>query len=421
MNRLATAATATRIEVGAILLAFGALLSLTLTTSGLRISCFDDSAAFSGWSDPVVHYNNLALDFSIGRFYAPHKFAFLGWLQAEANDFVLQTVRILALAVGAFGAAWVTGRLLQDRVAGVIAAALFLSTLPLFYGYNSFLSNPLLPIGFGCACASAALIGAESDASQTHLALRRSLLAIALLCHEMMIVWLLLHLAIIWRAHGRPGSRWIRTLWGEGAITLAYVALYLCLRKLGAGDYDGVRPRADLIESTVALTRYTLGAWPGFEIFVDRGPDVIFALRSPPAIFEGLAGTSRPQDLALGLAAGTLAWFAVANTPANRKLPYWIFGLFLVCTALPNLPIAITEKYQIWARHGRVPYYYGFMGVFFLITLTVAAVRTLPFRGNWRPSACFAFTALLVWGVQTRNREIADLLRHHPVDASAQP
>lgn len=394
-----------------------AMLSLAVVGHGLRVVCFDDSAAHAGWFDPAVDSSNLLLDYSAGRFYAPFKFAVLGWLLGEASPLVHTCVRIAALAIGAAGAAWFCARWMDRPRDVLVAGGLVLACFPFYEGYQAFFSNPLLFLGLGAMCGSAALQDSRGPGAR---ALSLVLLALALLCHELFVLFFVLHVAAEARAAGGPSAGIFRRLLPGGILIAAYVALNLALKSRALIDYEGVRLSTDPVAALHSVIRYTVSAWPGFEIWFDRAAPGALPARSPGDAFALLVDNLDPLSLVLAAGAALLAHHQLGRAPAKpaRALGLTVL-LFGALTVLPNLLPALTEKYQIWAMQRRLPYYYGALGLVFGACGLLVAARRICGASRLARAGFAAGIGLATLATQTMNREVAHRLKLRPVDTSA--
>ena len=394
-----------------------ACIRLAYLSHNIRITCFDDTVIHAGWTDSSINNNNLLMDYSIGRFYAPFKFAILGSLQGSASPLVHTLARIVSLLIAASGAAWFCSSYTGHRNDSLVATTLFLSTYPYFEGYQAFFSNPLLLLGLGAICTSAVLFNYSNSIAR---ACGLVLFALALFCHEVFIPFLLLHLILLLSNKREGGAAQLRQLAPAFTILIAYCALYFSLRIYAHGTYDGVQPSLNPHAFAKALCRYSLAGLPGAEIWFDRNTIATIPIRSESAVLAIISNHTNLYTVVLSLAAGWLVYYHLSFTKneqiRTRFLPV-IFLLSLVI--LPNVLPSITVKYQIWAMQRRIPYYYGTLGLTFLYSGLFHLFRFMNLNHKFQVITISIIVLYIVLTTQAMNPEVVSRLIAHPIDTLA--
>lgn len=397
----------------ALFLGLASLGRLLALSNGLRVVSFDDDIVLKGWHDPVVAAQNLDLDYSIGRFYAAGKFFILGWLQGGIPAVGQTIARGIALTIALVGSTWFCTVWTRRLMDSVVAAAIFLAAFPFYEGYQAFFSNPLLLVGLGAVSVSAVL---STSSSPRVRAISLILFAGALLCHEVFLIFGVMHVALALRSERRPVRHiWPRLLpWFTIAATFA--VLFFALHALSRESYTGTTLSLDLPAAGKALIRYSVAILPPAELFIDRNSTAGLPLQSAAEILHSLAHPLDFVVLCLALGAGLLVYVHFIAPSAVGPPAISVSFLLIALLILPNLLPALTVKYQIWAMQRRIPYYYGIVGLPFGFCCLMGLRHALPKCPKWTATLVAIALSLIVFGTQTTNSRVAVRLFHQPVD-----
>jgi hypothetical protein len=193
--------------------------------------------------------------------------------------------------------------------------------------------------------------------------------------HEDFLMWLPL---LAWAAcSGQQPARARSRLAPFLVIAGTYLGLYLWVRHQGVATgrvYSGTELAPALKSSVEALWRYSISSLSPLRIFSRMFP---FAATAAP-----LSAAEAGRRLAAQLGPG--GWTAAAGTALLAVRLWWVapprrikfpLGLGAAMLFLPNLPIALTGRYQAWAHLHRFPYYYSSLGLTW-VALSLAAAAT---------------------------------------------
>ncbi len=358
---------------------------------------------------------------SQGRFYftTPQIAGSLTALYEVRNPWLFSLLRATALFVQIGLAGWLLARVARSPAWGAALAFFIMGTLHVPQTFYPILSFPAHWIGF-CAVLAALHI------HYTHLHRPGLLTGIATgalflqgcLLSEIFVLFLPLFLSL---SLLQPNPGWwhrLRANLAPLATAAGYVAVYLLFSRQFSPTYEGTRFSADLSLAGQVVLRQMVGITPGFELLVRRLP----AETSGP-IFRELAEVVQTvtlipwQDLLLGLVeAFTLTGLLLH---CSRHLPplirCWPWGLGFA--AFLNLPIAFSEKYQVFILHREFPYVYAFYSFFFLslaiIAVAAFGVRRLSRAGHWMMAAGLLglTTTALCLSALASNHRVLQILR----------
>jgi hypothetical protein len=181
-----------------------------------------------------------------------------------------------------------------------------------------------------------------------------------------------------------PRRGWLglaRANLGPLLVAVAYVATYGIFAREFPTAYEGTHFSADFIAAGKILLRQMVGITPGFELLVNRPPAETAGplFRSLPEIGRTLGDVPRPALLlGLGQALG-LTW--VLGRCLRHTSPVARYWPWLVAFAVAlNLPVAFSEKYQVFIFHREYPYVYGFYSFLCLALAVISAVAWLGQR-----------------------------------------
>lgn len=305
-------------------------------------------------------------------------------LYEVGNPWVFSLLRAIAFYVQVGLAAWLAARVTQSTAFGALLALLIVGTLHIPDTFFQLLSFPPIWLGF------AALLGAlHAHLSYLH---RRQwasgllagvLYLLALLMHDVFVVFLPLFLALGWL---RERPRW-RDLPRQHliplAVAVAYVAVHRGFAREFPSAYEGTQFSLNFPVAAKVLLRQLIGVTPGFELLVQRLPEMTAGplFREPAAVVQTIRALPWPHWLLALVTAGTsaLMFWHCRRTPALRTgLWPWALGF----AGLANLPIAFSVKYQVFILHREYPYGYAYLSFYFLC---VAAIGALVWLGRHLP------------------------------------
>ena len=312
-----------------------------------------------------------------GRFY--FESPVFGWLFSAHykvhQPWLYSLIRAGALFTQIGLAGWQLARITRRPAWGATLALFILSTLHIPLTFYPVLSYPNFWIGFT----------AVLTALHFHLSylLRPGLVTgiltgacflLAGLMHEFFLVFLPLLLALAWlRPH--PGwSGWLRANLVPLVTAGGYAVVFALFAREFPTHYAGTQFSSAIYPAGQVVVRQMAGIVPGFELLIRRLPPETTGplLRDLPEIIRTVTGIPWP-DLLLGLVeAATLTGLLLhcARHPPSLGR-HWPWAL--VFAAFLNLPIAFSQKYQIFILHREFPYAYAFYSYFFLCLALIAA------------------------------------------------
>jgi hypothetical protein len=326
-------------------------------------------------------------------------------------------------------AGWLCARLARSAAVGGLAVLGGVAALHLPATFFAVLSYPTMAVGFCSLLASLHLHLSHLRRPSPVAALLSGLLLLhACLYLEVFVVYLPLYPALSWQ-HGYSTVRTsLRSAAAPLAAVVGYLAVYACFTRLHPADYGGTRLGLDPGASLNALARLSFSVIPGCELLVHRthpagggdllksGGEVLAALAGTPLWRYGLAVIS-------GLTFGALLWHAARAVPRSSGLaPAVLAG---AAVFLPNVPVSITERYQVWVYHREYPYIYSFYSYCALVALAALLLPRLVAPPGRAARARVVVLALLGSGVfasaQASNRVTLGLLRQWHGPAAAAP
>jgi hypothetical protein len=404
------------------------LLNLGVTTAGLRLAGADDDAMARGLTDPAFALTNRLHDFQIGRFYADARFWFGEHLLRVSSDAVHAAIRVGMFFVALLAAAWFAWEWRRsERVAWLVLVS-GVGFLPVTVGYQVLLSAPTLWLGWAGVWAMGALaLRPVSEAASGGIA---AAFALALAAHEANAVFIVWPAMVRWSTDARSGLKIIaRELALCGVVLVAYGGLSWALRGAVAaagvgGAYDGATLSLNVREAIYALNVYTWSGWPALASWLALANDAAGPLLvSPSAWAHRAVEWATPLSVAGAALVSVAIW---AGTKRDEKTYHQprardagIAVALLFAAFAPNLLLALTVKYQMWAHQRMWPYYYTSMSylawVVLLVGGGVALVDAIPNPAARRVVRVALAAGVLVAavGVGAANREAAALLRRH--------
>jgi len=268
------------------------------------------------------------------------------------------------------------GRVLRNGFVGVAITLLIVASLHLPRTFFPILSYPAMGVGFSAALAA---LHCHLSHVRTHRPWpgvgAAVLFLFSCLCLELFVVLLPLFVAISLDASDRKYASVFRVNMGVLVAAAAYVVVYLGFAREFPSTYVGTRFSFDPLAGLGVLIRQVVGVIPGFELAVNRPPS-----GSSGPLFRPLAdivttfGRTPKGDFALGVVqAVAITWLVTFGTRwRGLAARYWAYPLgfaFMV-----NIPIALSEKHQVFMFHREYPYIYGFYSFCLLSWALVAFV-----------------------------------------------
>jgi hypothetical protein len=403
----------------------GGLIRLT---AGLRLASTDDLNVAAGLRDPATALAIRMVDLQFGRIYTEPKFAFLDWLMRVPSDGLQATVRVAALVAAACAAAWFVWEWRRSAPLACLTLMAVIGACPVTVSYQALLSLPLLWAGWAAVWAMGAL------SLRLDTPLNRCLLALtfgaALAVHEGNAVFLVWAITVRTVVAGRGGARRVFAPFVPCLMILvAYGALSLLLR--GAALDGGLPPGGGRLaltadNSAFALGAYTFSGWPGLECWLARWtwPGQPMWV-TPHEWIAQAVGWTAPAALFGALAAGICVWLGLSGREECDRLPRQslpLFGTLVFAAFAPNLLLAMTPKYQIWAHQRMWPYYYtsmSFSAWVVLLVLGADAILARMLRPACRRAVRLAIATLAtmaIIGTAATSRQAVTLLRQRPFD-----
>ena len=309
-----------------------------------------------------------------GRFYFATPVYLIPWeIYRLPSGWTFSTVRALGFLSGVALLGLLCAQQTGNRALGALVALVTSAALHLPATFYPVLSYPPMAIGL------VALLGgllAQRAHARNHgflagLGSGMGLLIACLMC-EMFVVFLPVFCTVAYGS-GRDGRRRISAALPALTAATAYLAVYGLFALRFPSTYDGTHVSLDLAAAANALFRQTFGAVPGFELM---------ALRSPPGTATGAFWRPASQLGELVRAVPGWAWLVVlvqatatavlARAALRRSAASgWTLAVAAACVLLPNLPISLTPRYQVFAHHRMYPYVYSFYAYCAMMALAV--------------------------------------------------
>lgn len=360
------------------------ILGLTLAISHLayeileiRVTTIDDYAALRQATDPEIGNIAELYEYSIGRFYAQLKWTVIESVMSLSSDLLRTLIRVGAFLVCVGAAFGFMKRVSFQGFGPAIFAMLAISWLVVAVTYQPLFYNPLLWLGWAAIWAMGTLSWSEGNSSQRILIV--SLFAVSICCHESNLSFFLWPTIILW-ANNHSLKEW-RTWRASGLCMIvgtAYGIIGLLLRSSAAGlfeTYSGGEISVAPLSALAALAKYSLGGTPGLESWLTPRWEVMehsYWLR-PTDWIDRIASNLTPTAIVSSLAVGIVLWMLTVR-PVCRELIWPVFQRLLILSYVvlaPNILLALTTKYQVWAQQRMWPYYYSWMSS---LALTMVAV-----------------------------------------------
>ena len=402
-------------------------------TRAVRVACSDDVDNQRMTRDGTIAAHFVASAQEQGRFYyavpghvIPYRLYHLDgpWLFSAVR------AGLFFASLGLLG--WLCARVTANAALGWMTALFAAGALHLPATFFAVLSFPTMMLGL-CALLVSLHLHLTHVRRASPIAACVSGLLLVLACQyiEVFVMFFPVFIALSWQAGARSFGGLLRSLVAPLTAVAGYVVVYGLFRVTYPSTYGGTQLSLDLRAALDVLLRLTFSITPPFELFAHRtNPSGGGAFLKSAAEIRALLGGVDATRLALvlGQAAvfATLAWRSVRAPAAVGG------GAILIafaCMPLPNLPVSVAAKYQVWVHQRGFPYIYSFYSycclVFGLICLAhwiAARCRTAQGARRWMTGFSVACAALF-FSAQASNRNALQLLRswynESPAAASA--
>lgn len=380
-----------------------AFVVFTSTTASVRFGCVDDVT-----NDELVKSGRLAevmigASAAQGRFY--HAVPCHLWpyrLYHVDSPAVFSTVRALLFFAEIGLAGWLCGRIAHSATVGWLAVLFGLGALHLPTTFFAVLSYPTMAIGFSSLLASLHFhLNHLRRGSAASAVCSAVLFLHACFYLEIFVLYLPLFLALSWHAGHRSPRRLLRSALGAVVTAIAYLAVYRLFTQLHPSSYGGTRVAVNVPTALNALFRLTASVIPGFELLVHRtfpsgGGSLFKTMAEIREAFADAPFSHYLLALLQGTALAGLMKHAIA-VAGRTRLTLMVAG---ACVLLPNLPVCLTERYQVWAYHREFPYIYSFYGYCALAGLLAFVVNGIAAKTRAAiPSTRVAAAAVFAAGL----------------------
>ncbi len=367
-------------------------------TAPVRLAHFDDANA-----NQLIHRDEMVGAMVPtaqlqGRFYlaAPgHFWPYEIYRIHSPLAFATLRAALFFAEIGLLG--WLCGRVARNAALGWMVALLAGAALHLPPTFFAVLSYPTMAVGFISLLAGLHFYLSYLRRGSALCALFSGLLLLhAGFFLDLFMVFLPVFFALSWHEGRRSLRSLARSATAPVTAAVAYLAAYGLFAMVHPSTYAGTTWSLDPGAAATSLMRQTLSVIPGYELFAHRtypagaGP----WLKSTSEIRAAFAATPR-WAWGLALLQGLSLWALVVHAPRSRTVSLGVMAVALACALLANLPMSLTERYQIWAYHREFPYIYSFYAYCALIALFVfAAQRFLAHSARTRPAFSIALAVL---------------------------
>lgn len=341
-----------------------------------------------------------------GRFYfATPVFQYLAVFpyRLDRTSFALLRAALLFAQAGLGGT--LIGRLLHNSVLGAAIALAIVAGLHVPPTFFPVLSYPVMGFGFvALLLALHAHLSYLRDGRLVYAITAPVLFGISCLCQEMFVVFTPLFLLLGHQSERGGWTKVIRMSLPVLGVAVAYVGIYAAFAWAFPSQYDGTRISLDVHRAVAVLLRQSVGVFPSFELVMNR-ESTGSLLRSAAAI-SVLAGRTPVAEYALGaLQSITAAWMIFhASLRCDIQHRYWILPLILAF--LVNVPIAFSERYQVFIYHHQFPYVYAFYSFCLLMTATVVLFAMVARQGRLARSLIFSAVAVACVSAKVSNHHV---------------
>lgn len=341
-----------------------------------------------------------------GRFYFLFSMWF-GWIPYAIDRFAyFKTVQMLGLA-GNFLALWYLARRLTGSGSLAFLALLFgLVTMQARWEHNLVAA---FPWGFSTSLTLVMVaIGLFADfldgGNRRKQLLSSCLFFLSLLNYESFLLYAVAFPLLAWpRGEGlaRGAARSLRAIWPHLALGSLYLAAYVGFRFAYPTLYDGNQMRFSPAAMVAVWKTFGASALPGMAfgdlqgLFNEFSDDYAGYAGGWGAVLEQI----RVEWMILAVVAGLLCALFLAGAarePSGIRLGRAAVVAVVMAT-VPQIPHALTPRYQTWVQWGtksHVPTYLAAFGLALLLACAVTAVAS-ALRGAWPWTASVA--AALAW------------------------
>ncbi len=324
---------------------------------------------------------------------------------------------------------WLCSRVSRNAALGWMVALFGIAALHLPPTFFAVLSYPTMAVGFISLLAGLHFHLSYLRRGSAISALFSGLLFLhAGFFLDLFMVFLPVFFALSWHEGRRSFRSLARSATAPITAAVAYVAAYALFAVIHPSTYAGTTWSLDPAATATSLLRQTLSVIPGYELFAHRthpagsGP----WLKSAAEIRDVFA-TTPIWAWGLALLQGVSLWSLVVHAPRGRTVSFRVMAVALACALLANLPMSLTERYQIWAYRREFPYIYSFYTYCALVAFfAFAAQRLLARSTKTRPAFSIAFAVLglaLFSSAAASNAHTLNLLRawHNPSATAPTP
>ena len=236
------------------------------------------------------------------------------------------------------------------------------------------------------------------------------LYAITLQYSEMFYVLALCFIPILYR---HTADSW-KSLSFHGSFLLLMSFIYAAWRFTHPTHYDGNALSIQFKDSIRTLFTYSLSLFPGYRdqtsdqmhrflLFGGTSLNPLYGLPNLIVWLQNFRHFESVWLLRAGLAAG-IVWILLRRRAVALSSSAWIIiGTFAICLIfLPNLPHALTPKYQFWVckanSHGYVGSYYSFFGICLILGAMACHLTAIVRIGLVRVAMAGVFATLVFLG-----------------------
>lgn len=331
----------------------------------------------------------------------------LGWIPHAIDRFAYFKVLQLSAIVGNFVALWYLAlRLSHNRALALLAGFIALVTMQARWEHNLVSAYPWgFSTSFSLAMIGVALFSDFVERGEK----RKQILSaccffLSLLTYESFVLYSLAFGVLTWPLRHRFAAL-LRALWMHAACAAFYVGAYLAFRRAFPSQYDGNQVQFSALAVFAVWSAFTRSALPG-TAFGDLSP----WLNEFSDNYAGHSGSIlaafwpiRIEWFVLVLVVPLLCSFWVQRA-ATQSSPGFlgrtaVVGLVMAC--VPQIPLALTPRYQLWVTLGtrsHVPTYFAAFGMALVLACAiVAAARRIRPHWPWTAfvSLALAYVALL--------------------------
>ena len=403
-------------------LAFAGLLMFT--TVKMRHANYDDFSFDTATQSGSMWDYSMTAAREQGRFYMPLANGFPAAVFSIKNPVLFSTVRTLFILGDAIMVGWLFARLFSSKRVGMLVALLSLLFLQIPLCYYGVFSSPQLSSGFMVSCLVFMVLaegGRAADRKWIFVFATGFAAFLAACMNECFFLPLGIAAVLRFRASGCFNKYSLAVL---VALTL-YLAIYMAFRRLNPPSYGGVQMSFSPFEILKSHVRYTLATLPGVELLLNRHNFQLEErlIKSGAEIRSILTNLDLAGWLMLSSGLGIALKLFHGARHEFKQEGGLVRCLALVAIALSfNLPICLTEKYQVWSYLRQFPYFYS-MCCYFLLSgvMTVFALwlyGRFVATATWRIVASHAcvlvLLSVLAVSVWASNKHVIGVLHRAP-------